>query len=362
MSPKYRYISLFSGAGGLEFPESKPEVFCELDSSCHDVLRRRFKDVDIHSDVRTLVPPRADVVVGGWPCQDISVAGKQRGLSGKNSGLFYHMPRIAKASKARIIVAENVPNLIRMGGGSMFRQVLSEFRKSGFPVVAWRVLNARQFGLPQQRKRVLMVATKDIDHVWALFRDTSFIRRPRKGKAVEAAGFYTTAGSRSICYSRGYVPTLKVGSSLSIPGPPGLFYYGVVRKASMNECIRLQGFSPKAFLGVNSKDVFRMMGNAVPLPIGHFVTSGLSIKADRPEMSPEKEGHIGDAGVAIGGEIFSIKIDLPARLAENLGDFIDAESEERLSQRAASGLLRRLRRSGITCPAPLVVALERCAI
>jgi len=361
MPQKYRYISLFSGAGGLEFPDSKPEVFCELDSACHDVLRRRFRDVDIHSDVRTLVPPRADVVVGGWPCQDISVAGKQRGLSGKNSGLFYHMPRIAKASKARVIIAENVPNLLRMDGGSMFRQVLGEFRRSGFPVVAWRVLNARQFGLPQQRKRVLMVAAKDVDHVWALFRETSFIRR-RKGKVVEAAGFYTTAGSRSICYSKGFVPTLKVGSSLSIPGPPGLFYSGIVRKASMNECIKLQGFSPKDFAGLNSKDVFRMMGNAVPLPIGHFVTSGLSIKAEQPELSFEADGHIAEAGVSIAGKIHSVKIEAPVRLAENLSEYIDVGSEERLSQRAASGLLRRLRKSGVACPSPLVAALERCAL
>jgi hypothetical protein len=130
----------------------------------------------------------------------------------------------------------------------------------------------------------------------------------------------------------------------------------------MNECIRLQGFSPKAFTGINSKDVFRMIGNAVPLPIGHFVTSGLSIKADRPEMSVEEDSYIGEAGVAIGGEVFSIKIDPPAWLAENLSEYIDVESEERLSQRAASGLLRRLRRSGVSCPSPLVVALKRCAL
>ena len=82
-----RSVSLFSGVGGLEATDHA-ELFCELDSDCRVVLGRRFSGARLHDDVNTLPPvPGLDVVFGGWPCQDISVAGLKRGLAGARSGL-----------------------------------------------------------------------------------------------------------------------------------------------------------------------------------------------------------------------------------------------------------------------------------
>ena len=79
--------SLFSGIGGLE-ATSSPELMCELDPEAAAVLRHQYPEVPVYSDVRSLDPVAVDVVAGGWPCQDLSIAGKQAGLEGARSGLL----------------------------------------------------------------------------------------------------------------------------------------------------------------------------------------------------------------------------------------------------------------------------------
>src|SRR5437879_1759336 len=94
------YLSLFSGAGGFEHPHIVPLVVCENDPACARVLRRRIPGAPLQADVRHLAAPRAEFVVGGWPCQDISSAGSMLGLDGERSGLFFDMLRVARRAKA----------------------------------------------------------------------------------------------------------------------------------------------------------------------------------------------------------------------------------------------------------------------
>lgn len=360
---KIRYISLFSGVGGLEFPDIEPKLVCEIDPTCHPVLRKKFPDVVIHSDIRTLHPGKADIVAGGWPCQDISVAGKRAGLKGKNSGLFFHMVRVASEARAETVIAENVPNLLSMQGGSLMRLVIETFQKQGWPYVSWRILNARSFDLPQHRNRLIMVATKKVEVARNLFRPV-----PHKQSSVpetKAAGFYTTAGSRSLCYSVGYVPALKVGSSLSIPSPPGFHYGDVVRKATARECLLLQGFDPFHFSSVREKDIFRMMGNAVAVPVGAFAMKTVLRPVFQPRLMrlglfpddslplPRNGFHDGELFEAVGIE--------NGYLCSNLDSIIDCQVQDRISARAATGLLRRIGRSGVTCPPDLFRALKKYA-
>lgn len=108
-----RYLSLFSGIGGLEHGSIPPLLYCEQDAACQTVLRERQPNVEIIGDVRDLTsPPKAEIVVGGWPCQDLSSAGILGGINGLRSGLFFDMVRIAKECKAHTLVGENVPNLV----------------------------------------------------------------------------------------------------------------------------------------------------------------------------------------------------------------------------------------------------------
>lgn len=363
------YISCFSGIGGLE-GSLAPKAVCEIDEECRELLSLRFPEAKQFNDIRTMDGIEAEVIVGGWPCQDLSVAGKQAGLQGENSGLFYSFIDAANEIKAQTLIAENVTNLLRMDKGAVFFEVLIELKKRGFGYCSWRVINARQFGLPHHRNRVFLIASRDIQRCYSLFRDLPEI--DRKTSDTKAAGFYWTAGSQSICFSKGYVPTIKIGSTLKIASPPAVFYGDTVRKLSSNEALQLQGFSPEHFSNFADSTKFKMAGNAVAKPIGQFVVDGV-ISGDTfnaPELAPSQTDFFGnsipsggmpEAGFFDGETISRVQLGKKMLLANNLGDFLDTAINQRLSARAASGLLRRLDKSGHSCPDELKLHLERLA-
>lgn len=242
------------------------------------------------------------------------------------------MLRIAVEAGAETVIGENVPNLLTMNEGRERAVVEGALRDAGFGHVGWRVLNAREFGLPHQRRRAFLVASRDPAITQSLQR---VLPGFEEGPAPPASAFYWTAGCQSICWSVGFSPTLKVGSSLSIPSPPAVFMGGRVRKMTAAECLGLQGFDREPwFDGIRDSDRYRMAGNAVARPVGHFVVGCL----DRLDFVE---------GVG------------PSALATNLGAFLYPGELPELSARAASGLLRRLGRSGLACPAALRAALER---
>jgi len=361
-----KYISCFSGIGGFEGSQP-PVMFCELDPECREVLQTLHPGVESWDNVETLVPPQADLVVGGWPCQDISVAGRQAGLSGLKSRLLLDMLRVATEAGASTVAAENVANLLKMRNGYEFRASLDAFHEAGFTYVAWRLLNARSFGLPQHRQRLIIVASKMREVAVSLFRGLPKFE-PASELDITAAGFYWTAGTHSINYSRGYLPTIKIGSTLGIASPPAVHYADVVRQVTAKEALKLQGFDIPEGLFQSQAAAFRAAGNAVARPIGRWVIDGLFSNEQQPfelepphptlfdiDSMPEQfpESGLSEAGVWGG-------INLPsADLASNLADFLDLETESRLSKRAASGLLRRVEQSGQKIPSSLQYSLEQ---
>jgi DNA (cytosine-5)-methyltransferase 1 len=314
-------------------------------------------------------------VAGGWPCQDISVAGLQRGLAGEKSGLFFELLRIASESRAHTLLAENVPNLLVMEKGETFRAVLGslgqgcrQFNGPAFPFISWRTLNARQFGLPHSRVRVFIIASFHREIAMALHRPLPAIATP--DSCPGAAGFYWTAGIQSLCYSEGYVPTLKVGSSLSIPSPPAIHFADIVRKATPDECLLFQGFVPSDFVGISAKDIYRMTGNAVAAPVGRWVFGALEAGANHQVQFASKQTHLFGTGGQEArlpehgfwerGDMQAV-VHAPTPLCSSLGAVIDTGNRTMLSARAAGGLLFRLRRSGKPCPPPLAQLLADCA-
>jgi DNA (cytosine-5)-methyltransferase 1 len=353
------YISLFSGIGGLEDAQTPPVLACELDEAARELLGRRFPSTELHDDVTTLAPPSAEVVAGGWPCQDISVAGLRRGLAGERSGLFFQLLRVAAEAGARTIVAENVPNLLSLEGGAAFDLVLASLVDSGYEYVAWRTINAREFGLPHERRRVFIIASRDREIALALHRPLPSAVRETTQASPGAAGFYWTGGLQSICYSSGFVPTLKVGSALSIPSPPAVHFDNVVRKATAAEALRLQGFDAAEFTGIDDKHLYRMAGNAVAAPVGHWVFESLG-GANPGPVAMTGFGYTAEHGF-YEGDTKRVVSHEEAPLASNLRDVLDLEDREPLSERAAAGLLRRLVRSGKPCPSDLLRLLSEIA-
>lgn len=363
------YISCFSGIGGLE-GEISPAAICEIDPHCRSVLQARFPSARQFEDVRTMPAMNARVLVGGWPCQDLSVAGQQRGLAGSNSGLFYAFVDVATKAEATTIIAENVPNLLRLNGGAVFAEVLREFERNGYRYCSWRTINARQFGLPHNRNRVFIIASKEQSDCNTIFRKIPSLRNPKLKD--NAAGFYWTGGTQSICYSRGYVPTIKVGTTLSIASPPAVHYGDVVRQITPTEALRLQGFDPSEFEGLSAATIYKMSGNAVARPVGKFVVDGVLSELDARspdflESQPDLFGGLVPTtgmpsnGIFDGDSIRAVNVERPSYLADNLLDFLDQSASQRLSKRAASGLLARLERSKLSVPSELHAQLSSLA-
>jgi len=166
------YGSLFSGVGGFDLGCDAAGWDCawqvEYDARCRAVLARHWPDVDRYDDVRTvnghdLTP--VDVITYGFPCQDLSVAGKRAGLDGERSGLFFEAIRIIREMREatdgtypRVAVAENVVGLLSADGGDAMGRCLDALAEVGAVGIEWRVLDAQWFGVPQRRRRVFIVA------------------------------------------------------------------------------------------------------------------------------------------------------------------------------------------------------------
>lgn len=155
--------SLFSGVGGfdmgLEAAGMRVAWQVEIDPQARAVLRKHWPDVDLHEDVRDVgrhnLEP-VDLICGGFPCQDLSVAGRRAGLAGERSGLFYEFMRVVAELAPRWVLVENVPGLLSSNGGRDMGAVLGTLAELGYGY-AYRVLDLQHFGVPQRRRRVFIV-------------------------------------------------------------------------------------------------------------------------------------------------------------------------------------------------------------
>ncbi len=343
------YGSLFSGIEGfgLGFEQAGmvPAWRCEIDPQCRRLLENRWPEIPVYDDVRTVrgdAVGRVDVLCGGFPCQDLSVAGRRAGLAGERSGLFHEFMRVAAEFVPRWVVIENVPGLLSSNGGRDMGVVLGTLDDLGYGW-CYRVLDAQYFGVAQRRRRVFIVgclgeparaaavliepescsgnlapsreAGQEVagtlgggsgSRGWAPDTDRmTFIAdtlrsHPRPGSVPIALqptnGIDVMAGPTS--------PPLKVGSGIGIPsgpavalsenqrgevletdyahqmtvggGKPGQGYPAVrqgmtVRRLNPLECERLQGFPDGWTEGFADSVRYRMLGNAVCVPVAAWI-------------------------------------------------------------------------------------------
>lgn len=170
--------SLFSGIGGMDLGFERAGLRCvwqvEIDDFCRRVLAKHWPSVRRHDDVKTFPPQktkvedwRCDVVVGGFPCQDVSTAGRRAGIgAGTRSGLWSEFARIVRLLRPRFVVVENTPGLLAPIRNRETREVvapapvgrvLGELSEMGFDA-EWAVVSAAEFGAPHIRERVFIVA------------------------------------------------------------------------------------------------------------------------------------------------------------------------------------------------------------
>jgi DNA (cytosine-5)-methyltransferase 1 len=158
-----KYGSLFSGIGGFDIALNRagfiPAWMCEIDKSCQNILKRHFEGVKIYDDVTTIRNAEpVDLICGGFPCQDLSVAGKRAGLAGERSGLWFEFARVIDELEPKWVVIENVPGLLSSSRGADFAVIIQWLAQRGYGV-SWRILDAQYFGVPQRRRRVFIVGS-----------------------------------------------------------------------------------------------------------------------------------------------------------------------------------------------------------
>ena len=162
-------VSLFAGVGGfdlaLERAGVKVVASVEIDVKAQSVLKKHFPHSTIFDDVTGVsgeqlraagFEARGGIITGGFPCQDLSVAGKRAGLAGKRSGLFWEICRILDETGSETVILENVPGLLSSNAGADMATVIEALVERGYRV-GWRVLDAQHFGVPQRRRRVFIV-------------------------------------------------------------------------------------------------------------------------------------------------------------------------------------------------------------
>ena len=161
-----KVLDLFSGIGGFSYAAErlvggfKTTQFVEIDPYCQRVLHKNFSNVPIHDDIKTFNAKEGqfDIITAGFPCQDLSIAGRQEGIGeGTRSGLFFEVLRLARQIRPKFILFENVRNLLSHQDGETFQQILKEIAQAGFDV-EWSVVSAKDVGACHKRDRLWFIA------------------------------------------------------------------------------------------------------------------------------------------------------------------------------------------------------------
>ena len=161
-----KVLDLFSGIGGFSYAAErlvggfKTTQFVEIDPYCQRVLHKNFSNVPIHDDIKTFNAKEGqfDIITAGFPCQDLSIAGRQEGIGeGTRSGLFFEVLRLARQIRPKFILFENVRNLLSHQDGETFQQILKEIAKERLDV-EWSVVSAKDVGACHKRDRLWFIA------------------------------------------------------------------------------------------------------------------------------------------------------------------------------------------------------------
>lgn len=355
---KLSVVGLFAGIGGIElgFQRAGHEsaLLCEIDLHAKAVLEERFPDVPLVSDVRDIPAlPAADVVAAGFPCQDLSQAGRTAGIAGRQSGLVSEVFRLIEdpARAPKWLVLENVPFMLQLDRGEAMRFLTRSLVERGY-AWAYRVVDTRAFGLPQRRQRVILVASRREDPASVVFADEGHAPVDIDEHAT-AFGFYWTEGIRGLGWGIDVVPTLKGGSTIGIPSPPAVWLRGegFVGTPDIRDAERLQGFdtdwTAPAAVGARGPGArWKLVGNAVSVPVAEWLGRRLSqpgvdltIKEPLAPMARWPGAAYGDAN---GVQRVDISAWPTATPCIGLRAFLNHPLKP-LSAKATSGFLRRAR-------------------
>ena len=310
-------VSMFAGCGGLDlglmggftfhnqyYPAQPFNILAAYDNDERAVQAYRLNLADhIHlEDLTTINPdniPAADVLFGGFPCQDFSSCGHKRGFDGTRGRLYRVMVEYMRHHRPKVLVGENVPLLAGMKDGSLLAEIISELEGVGYRVKCW-FLNCPDYGLPASRKRIFIVCVRNdlvgfpaqptpthtfkcvtiddaLDDLMAI-EDESVPNQSQYFVATKATAGAGQGDQTSIRGKVGYA--VRANSKARVH-----FHYELPRRLTVRECARLQSFPDEFVFPFATQNNVMLIGNAVPPIIGHHV--GASVVAYFEKLTVE---------------------------------------------------------------------------
>jgi len=340
----------------------------DIDVAARQVLSAHFPGVPVHQDIHELDRlPDCDILAAGFPCQDLSPAGTTGGIGGSKSGVVATLFSLLKDAPVRPdwVLLENVPFMLHLHKGAAMRFLTTSLSDLGYRW-AYRVVDTRGFGLPQRRRRVLVVASLGGDPAAVLLQGNEKVE-DREFRADRACGFYWTEGNTGVGWAVDAVPPLKGGSGLGIPSAPAVWVPGGhFLTPDIRDAERLQGFPADWTTPADASDAarrkrWRLVGNAVSVPVARWLGEAL-MSPGRPTgagagttSAPDRWPDAGYGG--LGTFVPAAAGPWPATVLQpHLVDFLIHEGRP-LSLRAASGFLSRAQKSSLRFAPGLLDAL-----
>ncbi|MDI9409728.1 MAG: DNA cytosine methyltransferase [Candidatus Pacebacteria bacterium] len=307
---RFTFIDLFAGIGGFRIPLQELGGKCVFTSEFNNYAKatyyNNFGEMPAGDITKINVEsiPQHDVLTAGFPCQPFSISGKMRGFEDSRGTLIYSIFKIIEAHSPKVILLENVKHLVHHNQGKTLNFIICQLKQLGY-FVSWQILNASDFGVPQNRERIILVCSKKGEFNFSLlptikskplkdFLDTNnifeYLNEPftlidnykqqpsglifigYRNKKIRVAGVRPGTEHLSrvhkqpnrIYSAEGYHPALP---SQETSGRFWIYLNGCVRKLTITECYRIMGFPDHFIRTTNSSESYKQIGNSVCIPM-----------------------------------------------------------------------------------------------
>ncbi|NLM16632.1 MAG: DNA cytosine methyltransferase [Candidatus Riflebacteria bacterium] len=339
----FRTIDLFAGIGGIRlgfeqaFKEKTETVFVsEWDTKAQETYRANFNDeIEIMGDITKIAEediPEHDILLAGFPCQAFSLAGQRRGFEDARGTLFFDVARIVKHHQPKVVFAENVKNLLNHDKGRTFKVIKEILTDLGYSVFH-QVLNSKDFGVPQNRERIYIVAfrkniapenfefpekTDDTKTIADILEETvpptryylstvylDTLRKHRERHEAKGNGFgyeireHDSIAGAIVCGGMGRERNLVVDERLTDFTPEthikGEVNREYVRRMTPREWARLQGFPDTFKLVVADTHLYKQFGNSVTVPVIRAIAEKIKNHLEGGKSVDKKKKHLSGA-------------------------------------------------------------------
>ena len=318
---KFTVASLFTGCGGLDLgfvggfvsngKKYQKHSFIidwanDIDEPACKTFKKYFKHdivcgsiVDIlsgkhNSKLDAPLPKKADIVLGGFPCQEFSHAGKRRGFNSEKGILYRSMAEVIRRTKPMIFVAENVKGLLTIDNGTAIGIIKNDFAKLGYHV-NHKLLLAADYGVPQMRERVVIVGTRK--DVLPLFKDDDYPKPTHKGKHVsvkeafgdlenvkegDVSNHYWSKAKKNKGQGNGIIDCDKPGPTMRTEHHGNIeYHWNGKRRLSAREAARIQSFPDDMEFLPSTSQAYKQIGNAVPPVLAWHIAKSILLFLDK---------------------------------------------------------------------------------